>query len=129
MTAENAPRANASEDRGRPVARAPCTFVSPTVLGDDLAGAASLAPARLRRRRGDVHEDAAGPRLEPRARRAAEQLLGDADPAAAVHDRVAVVRADAAVADLHDAVGDGGRLGIVADDERRHAGLARRARG
>jgi hypothetical protein len=57
-------------------------------------------------------------------RGSAEQLVRDADPAAAVHDRFAVLGADAAVANLHDAVGDCGRAGIVADEERCRANLA-----
>src|SRR3954463_1973767 len=59
-----------------------------------------------------------------------EQLLGGGQPAAAADDdrvALAVVAApllgDAAVAYAHDAVGDARRLGVVADDHGRAAGL------
>ena len=62
-----------------------------------------------------------------RARRSAcrSRAPRDADPAAAVDDGAPVLGADAAVADLHDAVGDGGGARIVADEHGRRAELAR----
>src|SRR5581483_4660165 len=80
---------------------------------------------RLRRRLVDVHEDRPLPALDPRALRPAQQLVGDAEPAAPVHDGDAVLDADAPVADLHDAVGDRGGAGVVADEDRRRADFAR----
>ena len=62
----------------------------------------------------------------------AQRLLGDPHPAAAPdHDGralAAALLADAAVADVDDAVGDLGRARVVADDEGRHALLARELR-
>ena len=59
----------------------------------------------------------------------AQRFLRDPHPAAAPdHDcraRHRALLADTAVADVDDAVGDRRRAGVVADDERRHAFLAR----
>ena len=106
-------------------------------LRDDRAALAAHRFAPLRRRQSGSgsrrrDKDAVAGQLETRPvgeRGAAQQLLGNADPAALVHDGVGgtarpALAADAAVADLHDAVGDGGGLRVVADDDRRHAGLA-----
>ena len=70
-----------------------------------------------------------GTRRDPGA---AQELLGQADPAAVADDDLLVVpglprglRADAAVADVDDAVGDRRRLGVVRDDHRRRTRVAR----